>query len=64
MKLDLNTLKATVTSHAAAFRCVTDLQPAGGAGDKIFPATYEGGKYATEKRRISGEMELVDCVLS
>jgi hypothetical protein len=63
MKLDLNTLKATVTSHAAAFRCVTDLQPAGGAGDKVFPATYEGGKYATEKRRIPGEEELVDCVL-
>jgi CRISPR-associated protein Csb1 len=63
MKLDINTLKAAVTSHAAAFRCVTDLQPAGGTGDKVFPATYEGGKYATEKRRIPKETELVDCVL-
>jgi CRISPR-associated protein Csb1 len=63
MKVDLNTLKATVTSHAAAFRCVTDLQPVGGTGDKVFPATYEGGRYASEKRRIPGEVELVDCVL-
>ena len=63
MKLDLDELKATVSSYAAAFRCVTDLQPAGGAGDKIFPSTYEGGRYATEKRRILGELELVDCVL-
>lgn len=48
---------------AAAFRCVTEYQPAGGTGDKIFPPTYEGGKYATEKRRLLGEAAPVDCVL-
>ncbi len=48
---------------AAAFRCVTEYQPAGGVGDKVFPPTYEGGKYATEKRRMPGEEASVDCVL-
>lgn len=49
------------TGGFTAIRLVTKLQPAGGAGDKIFPATYEGGAYATEKRVIGGEA--VDCVL-
>jgi CRISPR-associated protein Csb1 len=60
-KLTLNDVKSAVSSYAAAFRCVTDYQPAGGAGDKVFPPTYEGGKYAVETRTIDGE--LVDCVL-
>ena len=46
---------------------MTEYQPAGGSGDKVFPPTYEGGKYATEKRRLPAEMgggtEPVDCVL-
>lgn len=54
-------LKTAVAGHAAALRCVTEYQPAGGPGDKIFPATYEGGKYATEDRLIDGET--VPCVL-
>lgn len=62
MNLDLNTLKQAVASHAAAFRCITEYQPAGGVGDKVFPPTYEGGKYATEKRVAEGG-EVVDCVL-
>ncbi|HEX8202909.1 MAG TPA: type I-U CRISPR-associated RAMP protein Csb1/Cas7u [Isosphaeraceae bacterium] len=45
----------------AAVRIVTRLEPVGGDGDKIFPPTYEGGHYATERRRIDGQ-ELV-CVL-
>jgi CRISPR-associated protein Csb1 len=45
----------------AAIRSVTRLQPAGGAGDKVFPPTYEGGAYAFEKRLIGGEP--VDTVL-
>lgn len=60
--LDLQTLKNAVSGHAAAFRCLTEYQPAGGVGDKVFPPTYEGGKYAVEKRVIDGG-ELVDCVL-
>lgn len=58
-----------VSSSAAAFRSVTRLQPVGGEGDKLFPATYAKGEYATEKRRIldgtTGEKaeREVDCVL-
>lgn len=61
--LDLNALLSSVAGNAAAFRCVTEYQPAGGEGDKVFPPTYEGGKYATEKRRLPGCAEPVDCVL-
>ena len=48
--LTLDVLKQAVGGHAAAFRCVTEYQPAGGVGDRVFPPTYEGGKYAVEKR--------------
>lgn len=61
--LDLATLKQAVAGTAAAFRCVTELQPAGGEGDKVFPPTYEGGKYAFEKRLVPGREEPVECVL-
>ncbi len=47
--------------ETTAIRSVTRLQPAGGAGDKIFPPTYEGGAYAFEKRVIGGQT--VDTVL-
>jgi CRISPR-associated protein Csb1 len=60
-ELTLDILKQAISGHAAAFRCVTDYQPAGGQGDKIFPPTYEGGKYATETRHIDGRE--VNCVL-
>lgn len=59
--LTLENLKQAVKGHAAAFRCVTEYQPAGGAGDKVFPPTYEGGKYAVETRMIDSQP--VDCVL-
>ncbi len=59
--LSLKDLRAAVTGAAAAFRCITDYEPAGGMGDKVFPPTYEGGKYATEERRINGGIE--PCVL-
>jgi CRISPR-associated protein Csb1 len=42
---------------------VTEYQPAGGPGDKVFPPTYEGGKYATEKRVDPRTGEIIDCVL-
>lgn len=60
-KLTLEVLKQAVNGTAAAFRCITEYQPAGGVGDKVFPPTYEGGKYAVEKRMIGGQP--VPCVL-
>ncbi len=59
--LNLDHIKEALSGNAAAFRSVTEYQPAGGSGDKIFPPTYEGGSYATELRYIDGEE--VNCVL-
>lgn len=59
--LTLDTIRDALSGHAAAFRRITDYQPAGGPGDKVFPPTYEGGKYATETRIIDDKP--VDCVL-
>ena len=63
MTLELKTLRDAVVGTAAAFRCVTDYQPAGGPGDKVFPPTYEGGKYATEERIDPETGETKPCVL-
>jgi CRISPR-associated protein Csb1 len=54
-------LHAAIAGRAAAFRLRLKLQPAGGPGDKVFPPTYEGGRYATEERWIKGAK--VPCVL-
>ena len=59
--LTLDTLTNAVAGRAAAFRLRLRLEPAGGPGDKVFPPTYEGGKYATEERWINGQK--VPCVL-
>ena len=63
MKISLEILKNAIEGTAAAFRCVTDYQPAGGVGDKVFPPTYEGGKYATEERIDPETGEVKQCVL-
>ena len=63
MVIDLQTLRGAVDGTAAAFRCVTDYQPAGGPGDKVFPPTYEGGKYATEERIDPDTGAIRQCVL-
>lgn len=60
--LTLQDLEQAVAGHAAAFRCVTEYQPAGGVGDKVFPPTHEKGEYAVEKR-VSDGGQTVDCVL-
>lgn len=60
-QLTLDVVKQAVAGTAAAFRCVTEYQPVGGPGDKVFPPTYEGGRYAVETRIIDGES--VQCVL-
>lgn len=54
-------LHHAVAGEAAAFRCIAEYEPAGGKGDKVFPPTYEGGKYAMEERIVNGET--VACVL-
>jgi CRISPR-associated protein Csb1 len=59
--LAVSDLLTAVSGSAAAFRSVTKLQPVGGEGDKIFPATYAGGAYQTERRLVEGQV--VDCVL-
>jgi CRISPR-associated protein Csb1 len=63
MAFTLEDLRSSVAGNAAAFRSVTKLQPIGGEGDKIFPATYAGGVYAEEERRIPGSSTTVPCVL-
>lgn len=55
-------LQASLDGNAAALRCVTEYQPAGGTGDKVFPPTYKDGKYALETRVLNGG-EIVECVL-
>lgn len=60
-ELTLDALRQAMSSYAAALRRTTEYQPAGGPGDKVFPPTYEGGRYATESRIIDGSE--VDCVL-
>lgn len=61
--LTLKTLHNAMKGTAAAFRCHTTLQPAGGQGDKVFPPTYAGAVYATESRRLPGREQPVECVL-
>lgn len=63
VKIDLETLRQAVAGTAAAFRCVTRYQPVGGPGDKVFPPTYEGGKYAVEERVDPDTGERRNCVL-
>ncbi len=61
-KLTLTKLQEAVRS-GAAIRSRIALQPAGGEGTKVFPPTYAGAVYATEKRRLPGYENPVDCVL-
>lgn len=50
-----------LVSDGAAFRLRSRLVPAGGPLDKVTPATYEGGRYAFERRRMGGSE--VPCVI-
>lgn len=60
--LTFETLRAALDGRGAALRLRATLQPAGGVGDKVFPPTYEGGKYAWEKRVLE-DGEIAECVL-
>lgn len=65
--LTVDALRAAVAGDAVAIRIVTELTPAGGAGDKVFPASYEGGFYHFEDRRLNGEtvkVVVIDSVQS
>ncbi len=64
--LTFEILSDAVKGHAAAFRSITTLQPVGGVGDKIFPATFAEGKYAEETRRVNPSdpmSEQMKCIL-
>ena len=63
MQLNIESLQEAISGRSAAFRCITSYQPAGGPGDKIFPPTYEGGKYAFEQRVDASSGEVKECVL-
>jgi CRISPR-associated protein Csb1 len=56
--MDFGELKAAIAGSAAAFRLTLKLEA---VSPKVFPPTYEGGKYATECRRINGQE--LPCVL-
>jgi CRISPR-associated protein Csb1 len=57
-RLTIGTLKGAVSGNAAAFRITLKLEA---VSPKVFPPTYEGGKYATEDRFIGGLK--LPCVL-
>ena len=57
-KLNYESLKSAISGNAAAFRLTLKLEA---VSPKVFPPTYEGGKYATEERIIGGQK--LPCVL-
>lgn len=63
--MNVSDLKKHISS-GAAFRTRITIQPMGGPGDKVFPPTYLGAEYATEKRWIGndsdGNPQTTDCV--
>jgi CRISPR-associated protein Csb1 len=52
----IDKLKKACEGAASAVRITTKLAPVGGPADKVFPPTYEGGKYHIEGRNINGEI--------
>ena len=56
--LDYSTRSNAISGSAAAFRLTLKLEA---VSPKVFPPTYEGGKYATEERIIGGQK--LPCVL-
>ena len=64
--LTFEKLQEAVEGAAVALRSRIALQPAGGAGDKVFPPTYavgSGSKYATEDRRLGEGDQVSTSVL-
>src|SRR5205085_9860272 len=56
--LNFHHLQSALAGSAAAMRLTLRLEP---VSPKVFPPTYEGGKYATEERIIGGQK--LPCVL-
>ena len=56
--MDIQVLQNAIAGSAAAFRLTLKLEA---VSPKVFPPTYEGGKYATEERIIGGQK--LPCVL-
>jgi CRISPR-associated protein Csb1 len=52
--LTVDLLASSLVQNASALRLRLKLQPVGGAGDKVFPPTYEGSAYAEEERLLDG----------
>jgi CRISPR-associated protein Csb1 len=67
MKLTTEQLHKAIAGRASAIRCITRLQPSGGAGASLFPPTYvvgdEGGKYAMEARQLGTDTKVASAVL-
>lgn len=61
MTITIKELQRAVVDSATALRFESQLLPVAGASSKVFPPTYDQGKYALEKRLVDGQ--LVDCVL-
>jgi len=53
-ELNAESLKKSISANESALRLHLKLEPIGGAGDKIFPPTYEGSTYAVEERLVEG----------
>jgi CRISPR-associated protein Csb1 len=65
-QLNLETLTSAIKTDGIGLRARIDLEPMGGPGDKVFPASYGVAdraetKYAVERRRVDGVD--VDAVL-
>jgi CRISPR-associated protein Csb1 len=57
-KLTLSALKSAVSGDYAGVKRITKLYPIG--DPKVYPPTYEGGKYATEKRKVRTDAGVVE----
>lgn len=72
MTITYDKLREAVAGDGVGVRARTELQPLGGPGDKVFPATYgvenrAETRYAVERRRVDGETVesvVVDSVAS
>lgn len=60
MTISYDDLREAVAGAGVGLRAITDLEPLGGPGDKVFPPTYgvsagASTRYAVEQRRVDGE---------
>lgn len=53
-EITLELLAKAISQNDSALRLRLKLEPVGGAGDKVFPPTYEGSSYAVEERLADG----------